>query len=49
MERNELYPIFFKMHQVNMLIVRGNVGLENFRFAKSSPNANVEVVVLGFT
>jgi hypothetical protein len=32
------------MHQVNMLIVGGNVGLENFRFAKSSPNANVEVV-----
>jgi hypothetical protein len=38
----------FKMHQVNMLIVGGNVGLENFRFAKSSPNANVEVVAPRF-
>jgi precorrin-2 dehydrogenase/sirohydrochlorin ferrochelatase len=37
------------MHQVNMLIVGGgNVGLENFRFAKSSPNANVEVVAPRF-
>jgi precorrin-2 dehydrogenase/sirohydrochlorin ferrochelatase len=31
------------MHQVNMLVV-GNVGLENFRFAKIQSNANVEVV-----
>ena len=50
MERNELYPIFLKMHQVNMLIVGGgNVGLEKLSFLlKSSPNANVEVVAPRF-
>ena len=46
MERNELYPIFLKLHQLNVLIVGGgNVGLEKLSFLlKSSPNANVEVV-----
>jgi precorrin-2 dehydrogenase/sirohydrochlorin ferrochelatase len=50
MERNELYPIFLKMHQVNVLIVGGgNVGLEKLSFLlKSSPNANVEVVAPRF-
>ncbi|WP_016988637.1 bifunctional precorrin-2 dehydrogenase/sirohydrochlorin ferrochelatase [Flavobacterium sp. ACAM 123] len=50
MERNELYPIFLKMQQVNMLIVGGgNVGLEKLSFLlKSSPNANVEVVAPRF-
>lgn len=45
-ERNELYPIFLKLHQLNVLIVGGgNVGLEKLSFMlKSSPNANVEVV-----
>ncbi|MFI0492021.1 NAD(P)-dependent oxidoreductase, partial [Flavobacterium sp.] len=44
-ERNELYPIFLKLHQLNVLIVGGgNVGLEKLSFLlKSSPNANVEV------
>lgn len=50
MERNELYPIFLKMHQVNVLIVGGgNVGLEKLSFLlKSSPNSNVEVVAPRF-
>lgn len=46
MERNELYPIFLKLHNINVLIVGGgNVGLEKLSFMlKSSPNANVELV-----
>jgi precorrin-2 dehydrogenase/sirohydrochlorin ferrochelatase len=50
MERNELYPIFLKLHQINVLIVGGgNVGLEKLSFMlKSSPNANVEVVATKF-
>ena len=50
MERNELYPIFLKVHQLNVLIVGGgNVGLEKLSFLlKSSPNAIVEVVAPKF-
>lgn len=46
MERNNLYPIFLKMHSIQTLIVGGgNVGLEKLTFLlKSSPNANVEMV-----
>ncbi|TDD99182.1 precorrin-2 dehydrogenase/sirohydrochlorin ferrochelatase family protein [Flavobacterium cellulosilyticum] len=49
-ERNELYPIFLKLHNLNVLIVGGgNVGLEKLSFMlKSSPNANVEVVATQF-
>lgn len=49
-ERNQLYPIFLKVHQLNMLIVGGgNVGLEKLSFLlKSSPNAIVEVVAPRF-
>lgn len=45
-ERNNLYPIFLKVSQLNFLIVGGgNVGLEKLSFLlKSSPNAKVEVV-----
>jgi siroheme synthase (precorrin-2 oxidase/ferrochelatase) len=33
MERNELYPIFVKVHQLHVLIVGGgNVGLEKLSF-----------------
>ena len=48
--RNELYPVFLKLHQINVLIVGGgNVGLEKLSFMlKSSPNANVEVVAIKF-
>ncbi|CAD0001382.1 precorrin-2 dehydrogenase/sirohydrochlorin ferrochelatase family protein [Flavobacterium salmonis] len=50
MEQNELYPIFLKLHNLNVLIVGGgNVGLEKLSFLlKSSPNANVEVVAPDF-
>ncbi len=46
MERNELYPIFLKVSQLNILIVGGgNVALEKLAFLlKSSPNANVQMV-----
>jgi precorrin-2 dehydrogenase/sirohydrochlorin ferrochelatase len=50
MERNELYPVFLKLQQLNVLIVGGgNVGLEKLSFMlKSSPHANVEVVAPRF-
>ena len=43
MERNNLYPVFLRMHQIQTLIVGGgNVALEKLTFLlKSSPNANV--------
>lgn len=46
MERNELYPIFLKVSQLNVLIVGGgNVALEKLTFLlKSSPNAKVKMV-----
>ncbi|QRM89233.1 bifunctional precorrin-2 dehydrogenase/sirohydrochlorin ferrochelatase [Lacinutrix sp. WUR7] len=45
-ERNNLYPIFLKVEQLNVLIVGGgNVALEKLSFLlKSSPNANVQMV-----
>ncbi|MCL6267071.1 precorrin-2 dehydrogenase/sirohydrochlorin ferrochelatase family protein [Flagellimonas myxillae] len=50
MERNELYPIFLKVSNLNVLIVGGgNVGLEKLTFLlKSSPNAQVQMVALDF-
>ena len=50
LERNELYPVFLKLHNLSVLIVGGgNVGLEKLSFLlKSSPNANVEVVAPRF-
>lgn len=49
-ERNELYPIFLKVAQLNVLIVGGgNVGLEKLTFLlKSSPNAKVTIVSIDF-
>lgn len=43
---NELYPIFLKVHQFDLLIVGGGeVGLEKLSFLlKSSPNAQVTLV-----
>ena len=43
---NELYPIFLKVHQLQVLIVGGgNVAFEKLTFLlKSSPNAQVELV-----
>lgn len=46
MERNNLYPIFLRMHRIQTLIVGGgNVAFEKLTFLlKSSPNANVEML-----
>ena len=46
MERNELYPVFLKVSNLQILIVGGgNVALEKLTFLlKSSPNAQVEMV-----
>jgi len=46
MEQNELYPIFLKVSQLNVLVVGGgNVALEKLSFLlKSSPKANVLMV-----
>ncbi|RSK39905.1 precorrin-2 dehydrogenase/sirohydrochlorin ferrochelatase family protein [Mangrovimonas spongiae] len=45
-ERNNLYPIFIKMHSINTLIVGGGyVALEKLTFLlKSSPNAKVTMI-----
>src|SRR5690606_25825295 len=50
MERNELYPIFLKVSQLNVLIVGGGkVGLEKLTFLlKSSPHARVEMLAKEF-
>lgn len=50
MERNELYPIFLKVSNLNILIVGGgNVGLEKLSFLlKSSPNAKVQMIAPHF-
>ncbi len=49
-ERNELYPVFLKVSNLNVLIVGGgNVGLEKLTFLlKSSPNAQVQMVAPQF-
>lgn len=46
MERNNLYPIFLKTNQLNILIVGGGyVALEKLNFLlKSSPDANVKLI-----
>lgn len=46
MERNNLYPIFLKTEQLNILIVGGgNVAEEKLMFlTKSSPDANITMV-----
>jgi len=51
MKQNELYPIFLKVHQLNVLIVGGgNVALEKLSFLlKSSPNAKVGLIALEFS
>ncbi|MEL7271003.1 MAG: bifunctional precorrin-2 dehydrogenase/sirohydrochlorin ferrochelatase [Bacteroidota bacterium] len=46
MERNELYPVFLKVNQLQVLIVGGgNVAEEKLRFLlKSSPNATIHMI-----
>ncbi|NAY92644.1 bifunctional precorrin-2 dehydrogenase/sirohydrochlorin ferrochelatase [Muricauda sp. JGD-17] len=50
MEHNELYPVFLKVSNLNVLVVGGgNVGLEKLTFLlKSSPNAKVQMVAPDF-
>ena len=50
MERNNLYPIFLKVHQLNVLIVGGGkIALEKLSFMlKSSPNTQVIMIALEF-
>ncbi len=50
MERNDLYPVFLKVHKLNLLIIGGgNVGLEKLTFLlKSSPNANIVMLAKDF-
>ena len=50
MSQNELYPVFLKVNQLNVLIVGGGtVALEKLSFLlKSSPNAKVLVVSRDF-
>ena len=49
--KNELYPVFLKVSQLNVLIIGGgNVALEKLSFLlKSSPNANVALIALDFS
>lgn len=49
--KNELYPVFLKVSQLNVLIVGGgNVALEKLTFLlKSSPNAKVALLALDFS
>lgn len=44
--QNPLYPVFFKLDKLKMLIVgAGEVGMEKLHFIlKSSPNANIKIV-----
>ena len=50
MEQNELYPVFLKVHQLDVLIIGGGkVALEKAGFLlKSSPNAKLTMVALAF-
>ncbi|SIN98068.1 precorrin-2 dehydrogenase/sirohydrochlorin ferrochelatase family protein [Algoriphagus halophilus] len=48
---NHLYPVFLKVHELNILLVGGgNVGTEKLEFLlKSSPNAQVTAVAKEFS
>jgi len=48
---NHLYPIFLKVHELNVLLVGGgNVGTEKLQFLlKSSPNAQVTAIAKEFS
>jgi precorrin-2 dehydrogenase / sirohydrochlorin ferrochelatase len=45
-DQNPLYPVFFKLDRLKMLIVgAGEVGMEKLHFIiKSSPNANIRII-----
>ncbi|QCX40457.1 bifunctional precorrin-2 dehydrogenase/sirohydrochlorin ferrochelatase [Aureibaculum algae] len=50
-DKNELYPIFLKVNQLNIIIIGGGeVALEKLSFLlKSSPNAKVGLIALDFS
>jgi len=50
-EKNELYPVFLKVNQLNIIIVGGGkVAFEKLSFLlKSSPNAKVALIALDFS
>jgi len=50
LEKNELYPVFLKVTELEVLIIGGgNVGLEKLTFLlKSSPSARVTIVSKAF-
>ena len=50
-EQNQLYPVFFRLDKLKMLIVGGGeVGLEKLHFIlKSSPNASITVLATWFS
>lgn len=50
MSKNELYPIFLKVSELEVLIVGGgNVGFEKLTFLlKSSPNAKITIIAKSF-
>ncbi len=50
MNQNMLYPVFFRMDKLKMLIVGGGeVGMEKLHFImKSSPNAHITVIATWF-
>ena len=50
-EKNQLYPVFFRLDRLKMLIVGGGeVGLEKLHFIlKSSPNASIIVLATWFS
>jgi len=50
MEENQLFPVFFKLHRLHVLVVGGgNVGLEKVNaMLQNSPEATITVVSLAF-
>ena len=49
--QNQLYPVFFRLEKLKMLIVGGGeVGMEKMHFImKSSPNARIRIVATWFS
>ncbi len=51
LDQNQLYPVFFRLDKLKMLIVGGGeVGLEKLHFIlKSSPNAHIRILATWFS
>ncbi|MCW3463561.1 precorrin-2 dehydrogenase/sirohydrochlorin ferrochelatase family protein [Chitinophaga nivalis] len=50
MEENQLFPVFFKLHRLHVLVVGGgNIGLEKTQaMLQNCPQSNITVVALDF-